>query len=544
MNLVLVSLGLIALAAATGLLGRYVPRIPLPLLQVATGTALGASSLAAFQVSLDPALFLLLFVPPLLFADGWRLPKREAFHLRGQILLHAFPLVLITVSLIGWLVHWLRPDIPMWTAFALGAVLSPTDAVAVSAITSRSRMPRALLHVLQGEALLNDASGLVALKFSLLASIGAFSFGAASVNMLLVSFAGVGIGVLMAHVYGRVRAVLASGDGSATIPLLLFLVLLPFGAYLLAEAVHASGILAAAAAGITMSYADPKYDDNASLRLQSDHFFGLFTYVLNGVIFLVLGLQLPGVVRAGIAAAGLRGQGPWQLVLMVVVVTMTLLAIRLAWSHGAAAAEHGFARLRAEPPLPAAAASTGSRILLAHAVAGVRGAVTLAAAISLPLAMAVDRPFPARDELIMIAAGVIVLTLLIATICLPWLLRDFPEDEERVIDQERADAAIKASHAAINALASEPEIRPVAGAPSDVVQTITAEYEQRIDAVSQGALDTAEVTHDHLLTRQARLVGLRAEREELHRLHASGEINDETLRELMKPLDLAEESLR
>ena len=205
MDITLLAFGLIALAAATGVCGRYVPFIPLPLLQVATGILLALTGVSGLQVTLEPEVFLLLFVPPLLFADGWRLPKREAFQLRGQILLHAFLLVLVNVLLIGLFLHWLRPDIPLWAAFALGSVLSPTDAVAVSAIAAKVKVPRTLLHILQGEALLNDASGLVALKFSLLASIGAFSLGAAALNVLLVSVAGAAIGVALHRLLGGLK---------------------------------------------------------------------------------------------------------------------------------------------------------------------------------------------------------------------------------------------------------------------------------------------------------------------------------------------------
>ncbi len=542
MNLALLSFGLIALAAATGLLARYLARIPLPLLQVAVGAGLAVSGLEGFQVALEPELFMLLFVPSLLFADGWRLPKREAFQLRSQILLHAFILVLVNVILIGYLLHWLRPDIPLWAAFALGSVLSPTDAVAVAAISQRVKIPRTLQHILQGEALLNDASGLVALKFSLLASIGAFTIGGAALNVLLVSVAGAGIGVVLAYVYGRLRTVLSAADGSTTMPLVLLLVLLPFGAYYLAESLHLSGILAAVGAGVMMSYADPKHDDNAALRLQAGNFFDLFSYALNGLIFLLLGLQVPRVLEAGVRTAHGHGHSGLHLLMLIVVVTLAILAIRLIWGWGEAKlarfGKEGMG-LQQGKPMP------GMRVLLAHTVAGIRGAVTLAAAISLPLQMGGGMPFPARDELILIAGGVIILTLVIAAVCLPVLLRGMPEDDEKAVEQERAEAAMKASHAAITAIASEPGLENRASdGRNNVVKVVTEQYQQRINAEQQEMASDADPEHDHHMTTQARLIGLRAEREELHRLHTAGEINDETLLELMKPLDLAEESLR
>jgi NhaP-type Na+/H+ or K+/H+ antiporter len=201
--------------------------------------------------------------------------------------------------------------------------------------------------------------------------------------VLLVSVAGAAIGIVLAWLYGRLRVMLAEPDGSTTIPLVVFLVLLPFGAYLLAEHLHVSGILAAAAAGIMMTYTDPKHDDNAALRLQTGNFFTLFGYVLNGVIFLLLGLQVPRVVRDGTAAALASGHAAWHPLMLVVMVTAAILMIRLAWGYG----EARLARL--QMPVadgPDARPMPATRVLLAHTVAGIRGAVTLAAAISLPLA--------------------------------------------------------------------------------------------------------------------------------------------------------------
>ena len=543
MEIVSLSLALTALAAVTGLAGRYFTLIPLPLVQVIVGTGLGLSGFAVFDIKLEPEVFLLLFVPPLLFADGWRLPKREAVELRSQILLHAFLLVLINVVLIGYFLHWLRPDIPLWAAFAMGSVLSPTDAVAVSAISRNVKVPRKLLHILQGEALLNDASGLVALKFSLLASIGAFSLAGAAGNILLVSVAGAAVGAALAYAYGRIRTLLAEADGSTTIPLVVCLVLLPFGAYLLAEALHLSGILSAVAAGVTMTYADPKHDDNAALRLQTGNFFTLFGYVLNGIIFLLLGLQVPAVLQAGIASAATSGHSGMHLVMLVASVTGVILLIRLIWGWGEAKLVRMPRPGAIRPVLP----MPSDRVLLAHTLSGIRGAVTLAAAISLPLQIAGGVPFPARDELILLAGGVILLTMVIAAVCLPMLLRGLPQDDDEAVEKERAAAAIKASHAAIQAISSEQSLEAAVsadGESTDVRQIVMEQYEQRIEAERPGATDKAEAALDHDLTKQARLIGLRAEREELHRMHSSGEINDETLHLMMKPLDLAEESLR
>lgn len=176
---------LLTLVSLSKLVGRLIP-LPLPLVQIAAGALLAWPTLG-LHVALDPELFLFLFLPPLLFADGWRIPKRELWRLRGPVVALAVGLVLFTVVGAGYFIHWLMPSIPLPVAFALAAVLSPTDAVAVSAIT-QDRLPTPLMHMLQGEALMNDASGLVTFKFALAAAItGAFSLADASFSFVLVA---------------------------------------------------------------------------------------------------------------------------------------------------------------------------------------------------------------------------------------------------------------------------------------------------------------------------------------------------------------------
>ncbi len=170
MHTVEIVLLVILLGALTGIVARYMRGIPLPLIQIALGALLSWPR-QGLHIAFDPELFLALFIPPLLFADGWRIPKREFFALLAPILRLALGLVLFTVLGLGLLIHWLIPGIPLSVAFALAAVVSPTDAVAVAAITRNLGMPARTLHLLQGESLLNDASGLVALKFAVAATL-------------------------------------------------------------------------------------------------------------------------------------------------------------------------------------------------------------------------------------------------------------------------------------------------------------------------------------------------------------------------------------
>jgi hypothetical protein len=193
------------LGALTGIVARYIRAIPLPLIQIALG-ALIAWPQAGLHIAFDPELFLLLFIPPLLFADGWRIPKREFFALAKPILLLALGLVLFTVLGLGYLIHWMIPEIPLTVAFALAAVISPTDAVAVSAITRNLGMPEKTMHVLEGESLLNDASGLVALKFAIAATLtGMFSWGEVAKEFTWMAVGGLGVGALIGWGFSHAR---------------------------------------------------------------------------------------------------------------------------------------------------------------------------------------------------------------------------------------------------------------------------------------------------------------------------------------------------
>lgn len=277
---------LLTLVSVSKLVGRVIP-LPLPLVQIAAGALLAWPTLG-LHVALDPELFLFLFLPPLLFADGWRIPKRELWRIRGPVVALAVGLVLFTVVGAGYFIHWLLPSIPLPVAFALAAVLSPTDAVAVSAIT-QDRLPTPLMHMLQGEALMNDASGLVTFKFALAAAItGAFSLADASFSFVLVALGGLAVGVGLSWLIGRLRAwMIARGwDDPATH--VVFMLLLPFAAYVLAERLGVSGILSAVAAGMMQSWLDllPR---QTSTRLLNRSVWSLLEFAFNVLlVFLTL----------------------------------------------------------------------------------------------------------------------------------------------------------------------------------------------------------------------------------------------------------------
>ena len=234
----------------SGVVTRVLPfQVPLPLMQIAIG-ALLAWPTFGLHVEFDPELFLVLFIPPLLFADGWKTPTREFLEHGREIFGLALALVVVTVVGIGFLIYWTVPGIPLIPAFALAAVLSPTDAVALSGIVGEGRIPKKIMGILQGEALMNDASGLVALKFAVAVAMGTmvFTVGGATLEFFKVAIGGILAGFVVSWLYGRSLRFLSrwGGDEPATQIVLLFL--LPFASYLIAEHIGVSGILAAVAA--------------------------------------------------------------------------------------------------------------------------------------------------------------------------------------------------------------------------------------------------------------------------------------------------------
>jgi len=535
---------LLMLVSVSKLVGRLIP-LPLPLVQIAAGALLAWPTLG-LHVALDPELFLFLFLPPLLFSDGWRMPKREFWRLRGPILTLAVGLVLFTVVGAGYFIHWIIPSIPLPVAFALAAVLSPTDAVAVSAIT-QDRLPTPLMHMLQGEALMNDASGLVTFKFALAAAItGVFSLAEASLTFVLVAVGGLAIGVALSWLVGRLRAwMIARGwDDPATH--VVFMLLLPFAAYVLAERLGASGILSAVAAGMMQSWLDllPR---QTSTRLLNRSVWSLLEFAFNGLIFLLLGLQLPDIIKAVTShEASLWPTLAWRC-LDVVAIFAVLVLLRYVWVQSIWRLIGVIRRWRGKSDLVLLPNARSCWLLT---LGGVRGAVTLAGVMSVPLLMGAGKAFPERDLLIFIAAGVILLSLVAACIALPLLLRGVQRSPDDTLQQEADDAWRRTAEAAIHALEAEETAEP--GAAQDAAQAalaaelkarLMAEYRQQLDAYNDSAEARALAAQMDQLERRLRLRALRAQRLELYRLHRHHEVGDDVVRKVLGELDMSEANL-
>ncbi|MCM2328866.1 MAG: Na+/H+ antiporter [Lysobacter sp.] len=544
MESIVLVLAMLLAVVASGYLARVLPvPVPLPLVQIAMGAMIAGGFRSG--ITLDPEVFFLLFLPPLLFIDGWRVPNYGLLRDKGTILELALGLVIFTVVGMGFLIHWMIPAMPLAVAFALAAIVSPTDALAVSSIAARTPLPRRLLHILQGESLLNDASGLVCFRFAVAAAMtGAFSLGTASLTFLWMFLAGVAIGVAFTLGVTMAQMALSGRIGEETGSPILVNLLLPFGAYLLAEELGASGILAAVSAGVTMSYVELTGRAPPSTRVDRAAVWDTAQFALNGIVFVLLGEQLPGILRGAVTSVSQSGQmNPWWLAAYAVAITVGLGMLRFAWVTVSLRVSHFVARRRGEPVEP-----PHWRLVVAATLAGVRGAITLAGVMSLPLLLPDGSRFPARELAVFLATAVILLSLLVASIGLPRVLKGLepPGEQAESLAEERARR--DAAHAAIAAVeigVHDPSVMPAdADAHASAAARVIARYQRRLDGgMPAGA--TAEQRRRANQAEQALLLaGLHAEREEIFRLARESRISDETSRKLVREVDLVEARYR
>ena len=532
---------LILVVSLSGVVTRMLPfQIPLPLMQIAVGALLAWPNFG-LHVDFDPELFLVLFIPPLLFADGWKTPMREFLHHGREVLGLALMLVLLTVVGIGYLIYLMVPNIPLVAAFALAAVLSPTDAVALSGIVGKGRIPKSIMGVLEGEALMNDASGLVSLKFAIAVAMGTmvFTVSDATVEFLKVAVGGLLAGVAVTWLYSKSLRIMSrwSGDDPATQTV--FLLLLPFASYLIAEHIGVSGILAAVAAGMTISQSGVIRNAPLAMRLRANGVWSMLEFVFNGMVFIMLGLQLPGILETSILMVENDPTIPtWQLFADVVLIYMALLMLRFVWLWSMKKLSN---RLLKKRPLMFGSYST--RELWVASFAGVRGAITLAGVLSIPLFLPDGEAFPSRYQLVFLAAGVILFSLIAGVIALPFLLRGVKTVDKSVYKEEEHMARAVAAEVAIESL-HKMEERIAADAEENIDEQTVREVSSRVIGNLRRRTYNKDDMENMLmvenLERRFRLNALRAERAELYHLRATQRISNETLQKLLHDLDLLE----
>ncbi len=520
---------LLLLLAALSVLGRRLPW-PLPITYV-VGAGVAALWTPFPRIELDPGFFFLCFVPPLLFADGWLMPLRDFWAAKRPIFTLATGLVVFTTLAVGLVAHWLVPGLPLAMAFALGAVVSPTDAVAVGAITQRLKVPPRLTAVLNGESLMNDATGLVAFKFALGAvAVGSFSLRAATLDFLLLALGGLALGLAVSWLIGKLRDLLLRVHGADALLETTISLLTPFAAYLAANALNLSSILAVVAAGLYAGWRDPLRMD-ALTRQTTWNVWQIVLFWLNGLAFVLLGLQLPGILES-ISAT----YSPGQLIWFTVAVSGTAMLTRLLWMCPGGYVPFLIFRhaLRDEPRPP-------WTWLAVAGWAGMRGTITLAAALSIPVVLDDGSPFPGRDLVIFLSAGVIVVTLLLQGTTLEALickLRVRPDDTQ--VREERL-ARIAAVEAGLKHLRGASYVTTTAEEAAALGEIIS-EYEHRLAELTADGETQASSRRRRDSARQHRLAALAAERAALDDLWSRNVITDEIHRPLQHLLD-HEESL-
>ncbi len=406
---------LLILLLITNVIGHYVTILPTALIQIIVGLIF-ALTVKDFTIEVETEWFLLLFIAPLLYNEGAHFPREELWKMRASILGNAIILVLLTTVLGGLFVHWMIPTIPLAAAFALAAILSPTDPVAVNGIAKRIHIPTHIMNLVRGESLINDASGLVAFNYAVLAVVtGYFSIQKATGDFLFMFIVGALLGVGLALTINWLRYALRRGGFVDVVFHSLLQILTPFIIFFIAEEMfHASGVIAVVAAGIMHALVKERTENfRAQEQVLTDNIWSIIAFVLNGVIFLLLGLTLPSAMRSLIENEQMSN---WILLGYVLALAFVVLGIRFLWSYAFNYFNYTISNSVAEKP--------SLKTSLITSLVGVRGTITMVGVLSIPFLTASNNLFPERSLIIFLAAGVILVTLIVATIFLPILSKN------------------------------------------------------------------------------------------------------------------------
>ncbi|MGC2110331.1 MAG: Na+/H+ antiporter [Candidatus Korobacteraceae bacterium] len=520
----LMLLSLLAFVAIFGAIAQKLQR-PYPIVLVIAGLLLSFSPRVP-KITLNPDVIFLVVLPPLLYSAAWLTSWREFRYNLVSIFMLAVGLVAATTFGIARTVHWVIPDFTWQLGFVLGAVVSTTDAIAATSIAKRVGLPQRIVDVLEGESLVNDASGLVALEFGLAMVVRSQTptvLDAVS-RLAYLAVVGIAVGLIIGKVVDLLERFIDDGPIEIAVS-----ILVPYVSYLAAEAAHASGVLAVVACGLYLSRRSARFF-SPQVRLQAWAVWDAMTFALNGLVFVLIGLQLP-YVRAGI-----RGYSTWQLLFYGGSLSLLLIALRVAWMFPGARFAYRVRTkiLHQQYPKPSA------KQVFVVGWTGMRGVVALAAAMSLPEKLANGSPFPQRNLIIYLTFSVILVTLVLQGLSLPWLIRMLglaemggPNCEEREARRIVAQAALQRLEEARGQ--DHPELAPV-------YEDLKQHYEQRLAlAGDNGENDPISGHYGRALLLKLEL--LRTERETALSLRSAGRINDEVLRVLEHEMDLRQSEL-
>lgn len=495
-------------------------RISFPILLVLGGLAVSfVPGLPAIR--LQPDVVFLLFLPPLLYEAAWFTSLSDFVKLRRAILAQAFGLVLITSVAVAFIAHDFVPGMGWALGFLLGGVVAPPDAVAAASVLHGMRVPKSALTVLEGESLINDASSLIIFRFALAAVVtGSFSLGQAASQLGSVMVFGVLIGLVLAQVAFLIHRFLPSTPSTDS----LLTLLTPYVLYLGAEQFHTSGVLAVVAGGLYLSARSHRFL-SPSARVQANGVWGTFVFLLNGLVFILLGLQLPFVVR-GLGETSLASAIGYGLLISAVVIV-----VRLVWVFVVAYARSILGLRRGHPHPP-------WKMVFLIGFAGMRGVVSLASALAVPLMLPDKSPFPQRNLLVFITFVVILATLVGQGLALPFVVRwlRFEDDEQaehdeaRRLDAHLADAALR--HLRTQGLLDHAELTDE---DRTLIEHLAAELTQRgLDEGGEHRTSAPAAKRHHEL----RMSLIALQRAELEQLRCAAAFGHEVLRHKSDALDL------
>src|SRR5947208_3770624 len=518
-ELILICLVAVALLA---LVARKIG-VPYPiLLTIAGGLLAFVPGLPTIQ--LDPKLVFDLFLPPLIYPAAVYTSWRDFRANLRSILPLAIFLILLTMTVSAYLFHALT-GLPLAVGFVFGALISPPDAVAALAVTQNLRVPRKIIVILEGESLVNDATSFIAFRFAVAAVItGMFSLAQASLQFLFVAAGGICVGLAVGWLIVQLQKRLDDPPVQT-----LFSLLTPYVAYFSGESLHVSGILAVVIAGIYIGWRAPRIL-SGRMRLQAFPVWEMVTFILNGILFMLIGLQLPQVMDA--LAPGTATRAAWLAIVFVAAIVL----VRFVWVFGTTYLPRLFSpTFRRKNPAP-----WKQTALIAWT--GMRGADSLAGALAIPLVLTNGQPFPDRDLILLLTFCVIFATLVLQGLTLTPIVHWLKIRDDRITEKEERLARLKANEAA---LARLEEIASSKRARPKTVERLRSEYEDRIRQLRSEVPDEESVRRlfSEDFEDLAREV-LQTERDAVIQLRNEEAINDQALRRIQRDIDLAEARLR
>jgi len=498
-------------------------RIPYPILLVLAGIAIGLVP-GLPVIKLDPDIVFLVFLPPVLYAAAWTTSWPDFKESIRPISLLAIGCVLFTTLIVAFAAHYFIPGFGWVESFVLGAIVSPPDAVAATAATKGLKVPKRIITILEGESLVNDATGLIAYRYAVAAAAsGTFIFWLAGLNFFYVAGLGIILGILVGYVFYWIHKITPNNATTDST----FTLLAPYSAYLLAEEVHASGVLAVVAAGLFLSPRSSKIFSNRT-RIQASAVWDTLIFVLNGIIFILIGLQLPAILE------NIKTNSITTLIWYGAIVSLATVVARIIWVFPGAFLPRWLSKSIREKEKDTNVKSVGI-----VAWSGMRGIVSLAAALAIPIMVTDTKPFPNRDLIIFLTFCVIFVTLVLQGMTIRKLIQflGIKTDDHQTKEEERVRVELASSlieHIEENFSLDLSEV---------VLSQIKSKYEIRIQRIRK-----EESTHrlapeqiEQLQRIQQQLIN--QEREYILRLRSEGKATDELVRKIEYELDLEEARL-